>query len=289
MGFIYKITNSINDKVYIGKTTKTIEKRWRDHIYQSKRERQYNSALYNAMSKYGVDMFRIDPIEECSNDLLDDREKYWIAQYNSNVTGYNLTSGGDGHSMITNEEVQKTLELWNDGLTQQQICEVLNRCCKTIKHIMYDNGITRQEVRKRQNEVTLSARSKPIYAYDLDGNFLREYSSLTEAAKDLNVCSACIGHAADENFRTIKDTIFRRYKTDKIYDYVPPKKPMRKRIYQYALTGEFLKSFRSISDARKEVGLKSLSGIRNSFTSQKTQSGGYQWRLFKTENLCTAL
>ena len=52
MGFIYKITNTINNKIYIGKTTRTVEKRYKDHLYSSKKSNCY---LHIAMRKYGVE------------------------------------------------------------------------------------------------------------------------------------------------------------------------------------------------------------------------------------------
>jgi hypothetical protein len=56
MAFIYKIINDINDKVYIGKTVKTIKVRWQQHLLQERKNKtQANKrALYSAMNKYGV-------------------------------------------------------------------------------------------------------------------------------------------------------------------------------------------------------------------------------------------
>ena len=95
MGFIYKITNQINNKVYIGLTTTTIKNRWKEHIgaigrYKDKRP------LYAAMSKYGIDNFSIEELEECDDLILAEREIYWIDYYNSYYNGYNATFGGDG-------------------------------------------------------------------------------------------------------------------------------------------------------------------------------------------------
>ena len=73
MGYIYKITNDINDKIYIGKTEFNIEKRFQEHIKDS--EKLYkNRPLYNAMNKYGIEHFKIELIEETNN--TEEREKY---------------------------------------------------------------------------------------------------------------------------------------------------------------------------------------------------------------------
>lgn len=102
MGYIYKITNIINNKIYIGQTSKTIQERFAVHI--SKAKQKINRYLYDAMNCYGYENFIIEEIEECSNDKLNEREVYWIKFYQSNLkeNGYNMTSGGGGGDTWTN-------------------------------------------------------------------------------------------------------------------------------------------------------------------------------------------
>lgn len=85
---IYRITNTVNSKFYIGKTNKTIQERFKRHCYNHKIQNTY---LYNAMRKYGTDKFTIEILEETSNG--NEREIYWIQELNPH---YNMTSGGDG-------------------------------------------------------------------------------------------------------------------------------------------------------------------------------------------------
>lgn len=115
MGYIYKITNVINEKVYIGQTSKTIQERFAAHI--SKAKQKVNRYLYDAMNHYGYENFIIEEIEECSNDKLDEREIYWINFYQSTLKekGYNMTIGGGGGDTWTNnphkeETLQKIRE-----------------------------------------------------------------------------------------------------------------------------------------------------------------------------------
>ena len=98
MPYIYKITNQINQKVYVGKTTKTIEKRWNEHISDSQRENICNRPLYKAFHKYGIENFKIEMLEECDVNILSEREIYWIEKLGSFKYGYNATLGGDGKS-----------------------------------------------------------------------------------------------------------------------------------------------------------------------------------------------
>ena len=67
MPYIYKITNNINGKVYIGKTNYTIEKRWKEHCHDYKKLSFQKRPLYRAMAKYGPENFSIEEIENVIN------------------------------------------------------------------------------------------------------------------------------------------------------------------------------------------------------------------------------
>lgn len=96
---IYKITNTINQKSYIGQSN-FIERRFTQHKSPCEQERFSNKPLYQAFKKYGIENFTFEVIEECSVEDLDKREQYWIRYYNSLVhqNGYNIRSGGQGNA-----------------------------------------------------------------------------------------------------------------------------------------------------------------------------------------------
>jgi group I intron endonuclease len=94
MAFIYKITNTETNTIYVGKTNLTLNERFDRHIRNSKGGNTY---LYKAMRKYGIEKFNIDILEECDESILNDREIFWIKELNSVIpNGYNMTNGGDG-------------------------------------------------------------------------------------------------------------------------------------------------------------------------------------------------
>ncbi len=98
---IYKITNKINNKVYIG-CSKNIEHRWIAHKSESiiDTNPQYNYSIHKAFRKYGLDNFSFEIIEILPENEIFEREKYWIKYYDSYNKGYNETLGGDtGPSM----------------------------------------------------------------------------------------------------------------------------------------------------------------------------------------------
>lgn len=103
--FIYKITNLINNKIYIGKTKHLIYKRWRQHIESSHNPKV---AIHYAIRKYGENNFKINVIMKCRTfKELNENEKFYIRYYKSLKNGYNLTEGGDGNSNPTVETRNK--------------------------------------------------------------------------------------------------------------------------------------------------------------------------------------
>lgn len=91
---IYKITNKVNGKVYIGQTTVPLELRWKHHC--KIKTKRCCPLIRAAIEKYGPDNFDISVLQLCNSKVeLNIQEAFWIAQYKSFGQGYNLTSGGD--------------------------------------------------------------------------------------------------------------------------------------------------------------------------------------------------
>lgn len=100
--FVYKITNIVDGKFYIGKTQKTLEERFKRHLI-----RKSSPKLMAAISKYGKENFKIELIDKAtSKEELNTKEKYWIEKLMAIENGYNLTYGGDG-GIPTAETIEK--------------------------------------------------------------------------------------------------------------------------------------------------------------------------------------
>lgn len=104
---IYKITNLINGKCYIGKSL-DVEKRLKEHRELSPKSRPY---LINAIKKYGIQNFLFEILEESTIEKYGEREEYWIKYYNSlSPNGYNLTTGNEKKcGWHHNEETKKKI------------------------------------------------------------------------------------------------------------------------------------------------------------------------------------
>ena len=134
MGFIYLITNKINNKKYVGKTTTTIEKRWLEHIADSKKEKCEIRPLYRALRKYGIDNFFIKEIEKCDIKNLSKREQYWIQYYNTYENGYNATLGGDGKILLDYNEIVRVYLTTHNAKEVSRILKCsADSVCKALK------------------------------------------------------------------------------------------------------------------------------------------------------------
>ena len=190
---IYIIKNDINDKKYIGQTSKQLEERMKQHIIDSKKQKCMNRDLYKDMNKYGIDKFHIYLIETCDNNISDELEIYYIDKYDSFKNGYNNTYGGKGKHIIDYKKIVIDYKKYQNI----RIVSNLNNCHRdTIKYILEKNGIKI----KQSNIISKEKMSKKVVQKDKNGNILNEFSSVTNAALYLgninyisNIARVCNG------------------------------------------------------------------------------------------------
>lgn len=136
-GIIYKITNKVNGKSYIGQTRYTIEFRWRQH--QHKKDNTY---FHNAIHKYGIENFNIEILEECDIEDLNSREIFYIAKYDTFNNGYNLTIGGDGNRrLLLDNNYDEIKELYLSGFSSNKIATLYNVDKASIVKILKSLGV----------------------------------------------------------------------------------------------------------------------------------------------------
>ena len=199
MPYIYKITNKINGKCYIGKTLQTIEKRWQEHKKEANKTRSQDRPLYRAINKYGIENFEIQIIEEIQNVLeinINEREKYWIEYFQSFKKGYNATCGGDGKHYLDYELIS---EMYNE----------LQDCSKIAKILNIDRESVSKAIKNTGNIVLPGGREnlnhpKIIHMYSLNNEYEATFPSVQKAVEwcfEQNLCktinSGARGHIAD--------------------------------------------------------------------------------------------
>ena len=173
MGFIYKITNKLNNKIYIGQTTKTVEKRFQQHKNNSNKEYFSQIILYKAFNKYGIENFICETIEEVPNDKLDEREKYWIEFYDSYSSGYNATLGGKA-TQLYNWDIDDIIEKYYLLKSARKVANVIGCDHSVIDRILNDNNVKRFTPAQQT--------SKPVRFTNSNGEIF-DFLTTTDAAK----------------------------------------------------------------------------------------------------------
>ena len=176
MPYIYKITNLINNKVYVGKTSHiNLNQRFQEHIQDSRKKHREKRPLYDAFNKYGIENFQIELLEKVADDALAvQQEQYWIKQLNSyigfpNSNGYNATLGGDGTRIYDYTLLANAYKLLG---TITAVCLKYGCDPDTVRQACQENNV-----------LITQYHSKRIQRIDKNGNIV-EYNSVSEAAKD---------------------------------------------------------------------------------------------------------
>ena len=141
-GFIYKITNTINGKYYIGQTIQNVKERFYQHCATKCSKAVSNMAIHRAIKKYGKSNFTVEVIEEIDSANLNDRERYWIKYYNSYNNGYNSTKGGqDGCKPLKDLDVESIIKEYNTGKSLRTLGTIFKVDKQTIKDLLIRHNV----------------------------------------------------------------------------------------------------------------------------------------------------
>ena len=193
---IYKITNKVNDKAYIGQSV-DIEKRWKRHINDSKNpnKHSYNYPICCALRKYGIENFNFEILEECNKNLLDEREIYWISYFDTYLNGYNQGEGGESNRKTPTENVLAIInDLENTTLSAPEIAK--NR---DVSRVMVDNINTGRAWRQQ--------REYPIR--DMFPHKQKTYCLICgkEISKNCSYCLECYNKRKEEKLENTLNKI----------------------------------------------------------------------------------
>lgn len=159
---IYKITNLVNGKVYIGQSV-DINRRIKRHKSRAFNinSNGYGYPLYKAIRKYGIDNFSFEVLEECAKDELNEKEIYYITKYDSWKNGYNQNEGGNSvtHNMkLTEDDVSAIiLRLKTTRDNTKTIANDFNVAPRTIQSIntgdTYHRDVEKYPIRPHLNKL----------------------------------------------------------------------------------------------------------------------------------------
>jgi group I intron endonuclease len=224
---IYKITNKINGKIYIGKSTKN------DDDYMGS-----GISILRAIKKYGIENFYKEIIEQCHNiDDLNEKECFWIKHYKSidRKVGYNIAEGGNGGNtrigysdcemicylknvsdgLKNSEKYKKSVEN-KKGVKNPQHSDKMKELYKQgkLKIGVYTSKLTEEtkkkiseknKGKKRSDDVKnkiAKSKYKKVYRFDLNMVFIDEYLSIDDASKKCDINRCCISDVCNGRQKT---------------------------------------------------------------------------------------
>lgn len=117
MPIVYVIYNDINDKKYVGCTTKSIEDRFSSHVADSKKAKYRHRPLYIDMGRFGLGHFFIDKLEDVDESDMFVQEEFWISKLDSYYNGYNMSLGGKSRKTL---DYNKIITLYKDTTYNQK-------------------------------------------------------------------------------------------------------------------------------------------------------------------------
>lgn len=163
---IYKILNKLNQKIYIGQTIQSLNKRWINHCVGN----GHCFKLKNAISKYGKENFSIERIDEAKTlEELNEKEVYWINFYKSNTNvGYNLKSGG-ANSRVS-EETKLKISKTTKGRKGKPHSELTKEKLRQINFGKKLSEKTKNKMRNRTHSAETREKMKLSHAKRLGKN-----------------------------------------------------------------------------------------------------------------------
>jgi len=221
---IYKITSPTN-KVYIGQSINLIKRINRYKMLKCSRQPK----IYNSLKKYGVENHIFEIIEECSEELLNEREIYWKQQI-VNKLGWNkalfcqLNDNKGGKQSLGTKLLKKQVAIdkgfgkWNKGKKRSDISKqklsnskIGNQNKKNKTHSIESK--TKMSLAQKGRKITWgdkisNSNNKPVYQYDLKGRLIAEYKSITHASKLTGSHISVISNSIIKKRKTRKNHIW---------------------------------------------------------------------------------
>ena len=267
--YIYLITNKINNKKYIGQTI-NYKKRIQEHICG--RNNKQNSMIDKAIKKYGKDNFEFSKIDIAhSSSDADILERSYIQKYKSlKPNGYNILLGGRNQQGSWNQKPILIYDL-DGNFIKEYVCsgeleresngEYLSRnirdACRTKTHKYKDILVKYKESKDTIKKYIKpdSSRKIIINQFDLDGNFIKTFNSLQEAAIKTNTRRTSISGCILGTYKTANGFIWRRADdTSEIKKNI--KYALGTEIYQLDENKHILRKFKSCTEAQDFLGLE---------------------------------
>ena len=251
---IYKFTNKVNGKIYIGLTNRSFKTRKYEHILASNKSPKFK--FHQAIKKYGIDNFNFHVLIICFDE---DRYKYeieYIKKYNSIVpNGYNILEGGPGGSFEGKKHSEETKTL-------------ISKCMKQ-KYI--DNPELKKEMSERNKIVMNSEIIKNKISQGMLNS--KKYQQMIKDKKVGNINNKC---HTEESKNKIRESIKKYHNENIIKHREAMSKSIGIKICQHDLNNVLINNFVSFADASRQTGVPS-STIKKC-VKNNTINRGFIWK-----------
>jgi group I intron endonuclease len=262
MGFIYKITNTITNKCYIGETTKPVEERWRQHIQLAKKGKGC-PALTDAINAHGLENFTFEVILNCPDEERFYREIEMIKQYNSQVpNGYNILPGGIcGGGFIGKKHTPETID----------------KIKESGKKFREENPNFFETYREK-----LAESMKNVDTSSAVKNSEKFRKAVEEGRVGANGHKD--GKLSEETKKKISESVTKYFKEKgegnpvNIENHrIAMTKAVGKKIAQYNEKNEFVAEYPSISEAARQTNM-TKGNIQHVLRGDTIKAGGFYWK-----------
>ncbi len=309
---VYLYTCDINGKQYVGKTCNKYGMKGR-----AKNGKGYGRGVFhNAIEKYGWGKFSGEILK---NDLSVDEANYWetyyIRKYRTCIdyedcNGYNMTEGGDGGEMLGYHHTDESKEKISKAFKGRFVGELNPMYGVHNNHICDENGHLPKEIREKlskaaKNRITTNKefaekmqsyneeRKRKVNQYDLNGIFIKQYESITEAGRlygtvatiwractryiDQKGCHIYTAYGYQWRFADDCDDIG-IYRRKPVSEY---NRKNKKAVCQYSLNGEYINTYSSIREASR-ITKTNASMIGSCCSGKNHTANGFLWK-YKTD------
>ena len=286
--YIYKATNKINGKSYVGQTCDFHSRVWQHQRCYEKEDCDFHRAI----KEFGFDNFSWEIIETCeSEDRACELEKYYIEKFNTYRDGYNMTKGGKGAPYHNARAVvlltldgqyikryDSAMDAEIDGFHNADVllnCKGKRRQTKGYMFMFEDEYESNGAKAYRKPEPN---GMRSIIQCDMEGNFIQKFKSLQEAARITGTNRTTISGVLSNTYKSANGYIF-VYEEDfpiKDLSIYKKRKKGRKIAQVDAKSGEIIRVFDRISEAGEYLGVN-YKAIHKVIDKEGRTAYGYKW------------
>lgn len=298
---VYKTTNLINGKVYVGvhRTNPDIFDGYIGCGVSHKDKKKNKKGFPKAVQKYGYENFKRETLFIYEDSEEGMKQAYakeaeivnidWVKSPNN----YNLTVGGrfTVYNNLKKEIAQYTIDgkfirTW-ESISEAERCLNLTSISNSLNGVSkYCGNFQWRIFNGNTSDIeSVQAKEKTIYQFDLQGNLIKVWKSISEAAKCFSNPIASKANISNALNQRTGQALGYYWSFKNKFDYNPytPEKAVAK----YNDAGEFLESYTSIKEAAIANNIKTRENINAAISGRQKRCGGFRWRYFygNTENI----